>query len=146
GAQQVMQIGGSGNGAGVMLSSITAVQVLGDYRVVVLDAAEHAVHLVSASGRSSVRFGRKGSGPGEFLSPTSMQVTSDGQVLVYDKSLLRFTWLAVRDDSLTLSRTAAIEQGIHSFCLTGDGSVVGVSSSAPQPLQRYSVVNRRPQQ
>lgn len=62
--------------------------------VVVVDRLESNVKLFDPeSGRLTRVFGRRGSGPGEFLAPIGAAVLSDGRLAVYDALLQRVSLL-----------------------------------------------------
>lgn len=62
-----------------------------DGRVVLLDGGDLEIRVYSARGEFLSAIGRKGAGPGEFMGPTTMRVTEDGRLLVYDRVARRLT-------------------------------------------------------
>lgn len=70
--------------------------------VLLLDYQALEVRWFDAHGRLQGRFGRKGSGPGEFRSPLSLTRAVDGSFRVVDGPLRKITTFAVRDHRLQL--------------------------------------------
>lgn len=65
-----------------------------DGNLYVLDAKEKVVKKFDADGNHLLTFSRPGQGPGDLESPTSISITPEGTVLVYDWRLRRFTTFA----------------------------------------------------
>lgn len=107
-AEETLRIG-SVDDPETALSSIRALEIASDGRIVSLDSRERLIRIHAPDGSLLSRFGARGDGPGEFQSPLTM-------VLIHDE-------LRVWD-----SRT----QRVTRFDL--DGQVLGVETLVPKPL------------
>ena len=76
-ARPVLTIGGEGANANSSFGSIDAIGISSDGRIYVLDGLESCVKVFSADGRFLLRFGRLGSGPGEFVRSAGLSVVRD---------------------------------------------------------------------
>lgn len=77
----------------------TSIRVLSSGGVLVADAGEPAVYLISPNGQGSRRIGRKGAGPGEYLTPTYLIPLPADSTLLIDRDADRY---------LLIDRTGAI--------------------------------------
>ena len=75
-------------------TDVRGLGVLGDGRIVVLDAKDQQVHFLSASGKPLVTVGRKGAGPGEFQRANGLAVSPKGEIVINDPSTNRLTMLS----------------------------------------------------
>jgi hypothetical protein len=73
------------------LSRVRAIRVLPDGRIVVLEADDQQVHILSARGVPLKTIGRRGNGPGEFTGANNLWLAPDGQIIVYDLTARRLT-------------------------------------------------------
>ena len=64
--------------------------------VYVTEVGEARVLDIGPSGRIERAFGRKGQGPGEFSSPTSIAISADTTLAVYDHGTKRITYIDLR--------------------------------------------------
>ena len=71
-------------------SEITSIRVLANGTVVLADAQESQVFLISATGKSAAPIGRKGSGPAEYQSPNRLIALANDTTLVVDRDARRF--------------------------------------------------------
>jgi hypothetical protein len=67
------------------LSAISAVRELPDGRVIALDRRENRVVLFAANGQSMTDVGRKGSGPGEYVSPVVLLALPGDSTAILDQ-------------------------------------------------------------
>lgn len=58
-----------------------------DGNIYVLDMAECGIKIFNSDGKFIRKYGRRGRGPGEFLSPLRIDVAPDGKLLVLDPNL-----------------------------------------------------------
>jgi hypothetical protein len=86
---------------------------------VVFDYGDHAVKSFDTAGRLRWRFGRSGSGPGEFLNPFNISVGPDGMTWVTDVKLGRITVLSPDGAATRLLRP---EIGTLTATVPGSGS------------------------
>lgn len=105
------------------LSLVWAADVLPDERVLVLDRLGNKIFLFDSAGILLDSIGRPGEGPGEFIAPVTMHVTSAGRVQVFDRTMRRFTEFAL-DGSveriLTLGRSDFPSYVAYAWLLDGD--------------------------
>ena len=100
------------NGARLDLAEAHDAALLSDGSMVIAHAGEQEVLWFDPDGRLARRFGRRGSGPGEFRDLNSILVTRADTVLAYDGRLSRLTVLSgsgelVRTDRVPSSVGAA---------------------------------------
>lgn len=67
-----------------LLSRVSQASFDKEENLYVLDAGNHRVLVFNAQGKFVRKFGKKGGGPGELMSPVGLAVTSDGYVAVTD--------------------------------------------------------------
>ncbi len=105
----------------------------------VADTGHHQVAVFAQSGRSLLRFGRAGTGPGQFCSPQSVAVSATGRVFVADTGNDR-----VQEFSAYGRYIATYGQGQllepRSVALSGD--LLYVSDSANVRVAVFSTVDR----
>jgi len=68
----------------IFFESITAVYEDEIENIYVLDEKAYKVYKLSSEGTLHLFFGNRGQGPGDFISPHSLLVTSDGNIIVND--------------------------------------------------------------
>jgi hypothetical protein len=133
---------------------VSAVAVGPKEQIVVLVPSEMQFRVYDSSGKKLGTFGRLGSGPGEFRSPTTPGWVGD-TIWIYDVQLRRVSWFG---PDLKLLRTELLPQpkmagavtpagnrfGVHfiPFILKADGSMIGdgtVSHSVAvgEPWERF---------
>lgn len=88
-AEQTLRIGSVDDTASA-LTSVREIVVGRDGRIFSLHPQEHAVRIHDVNGRLLRRFGREGSGPGEFESPSRIGLRGD-TLWVFDHGTYRFT-------------------------------------------------------
>src|SRR5262245_49269584 len=90
---QDWRVGGEVDGAH-SFTDARAMIVLTDGRVVVLEAKDQKVYLLSARGDSLKTIGGKGGGPGEFTNANGVVVGPKGEIFVNDSRNARITVLS----------------------------------------------------
>ena len=71
-------------------------------RVYIVDIQQKMIHVFNPTGRYITHIGRKGRGPGEFVVPPSITITSN-QLYAYDLMAVRLSIFSL--DSFTLTKT-----------------------------------------
>jgi hypothetical protein len=104
--EKVLEIGGDDADGPAAFARVSGLAVGPDGEIVVLDAGTREVRVFGASGRFARRFGRVGSGPGEFRHPVALRV--DSVVTVDDGELRRASVFSL---SGRLLRTAPVSTG-----------------------------------
>lgn len=104
-------------------------------QVYVPDAGGHRVAALRVSdGSLAWTFGRKGSGPGEFLAFLAIELSPSGEIVVADPQNARLTVLG-RDGTYRRAIQIRNVSHIESFCPLPDGGfLVSTGSSEPEPL------------
>jgi hypothetical protein len=82
---------GMGDASGPALFRVPGARFMADGRLVIADGGNGNLTLVDPTGRVEAKFGRRGEGPGEFESITSVHVADDGTIVVFDDYLGRLT-------------------------------------------------------
>ncbi len=72
----------------------------------ILDAAAPNIRVFDKEGNYTQTIGRKGQGPGEMLSPRSIQITPQNEILVYDLRNQRFSFYSLTGEFLKQSLAA----------------------------------------
>lgn len=86
---------------------ISDIAVSADGGIYVLDGGDHAVKAYDAAGRFLRRFGKRGSGPGEFTQPVDLRV--DSLVTVFDAGQHRLAAFSLAGEHRRTRRLAAPE-------------------------------------
>jgi hypothetical protein len=97
----------------------------------VLDAGNRRVHVFDRTGAHLRSFGRQGGGPGEFLAPVGLAVTSEGQLAVNDMGRQGLQLLTLEGKPV---RTVAGDAGtmmIGRVRAHPRGGVIGMTQAAP---------------
>lgn len=79
-----LTIGQSAGRDEYMLGAISDLSIDGRGAMYVVDRSVPAIRMYDRSGRFVRNVGRRGQGPGEFLSPVAAELTKDGRLLVWD--------------------------------------------------------------
>ncbi len=87
--------------------------VLDDGRVIVTDAGNHRYYVFDKDGKVLIKKGKKGSKPGEFVSPDEITLTPDGKVLLVDVMNCRIQELEV--DGTPIRQFGSIGQTAGTF-------------------------------
>ncbi len=95
-------------------TNIFAVAELGDGRVLLTDSRERVLALVDLQEGRVERLGRRGEGPGEFMSVSTILPREDGSFAVYDANQRRFT------------------------LVSADGEITGSEGLEPPPFSGFS--------
>ena len=106
-------------------------------RMALLDDGAPALVLQNVASGASTRVGRRGSGPGEFLAPSSLVVAGDSLVGVLDAANARLQWFARQGERLVYRRGMAIDAPAMDACSVG--SLVFVAVIAPPGSARIRV-------
>lgn len=80
--------------------------------LLVLDYADRDLRAWHCDGRELWRFGRTGSGPGEFRTPTGLHIDGHGRVLVHDYETSRVT---VIDPRSRAARTLPLDRNMYAI-------------------------------
>jgi len=128
---------------------ITDVAVSDDGVTAVLDAFYSRIAVYNASGALIARFGRKGSGPGEFFAPVSLDWKEE-RLLVLDRGNARISTLRVDSDSIVLESEFPLRLSMgRDLCVAGnrvyvlsffDGSLVHEVGPEGERLGSFGVV------
>jgi hypothetical protein len=98
-----------------------------DGNVFVLQAADARVAAISSSdGHLLWRFGRRGAGPTEFASPTSMFLLREGGLGVVDPRQGRITLLSASGDLRGTISGEALSSEVHNACDVGAAGILAI--------------------
>ncbi|MDX2206285.1 MAG: hypothetical protein SFU57_01455 [Gemmatimonadales bacterium] len=75
-------------------TTLTSVRELANGSVLAVDFSEPAVYLITAAGQTSRQLGRKGSGPGEYLTPVRLIPLPNDSTLLLDRDANRYLIIA----------------------------------------------------
>lgn len=110
-----------------------------DGNIYVLDMADCSIKIFNSDGTFIRKYGRRGQGPGEFLSPFRMDVAPDGKILVLDPNLHKCE-LFENDESKQL-KLSSMPIGI---CFADSASFVTLQVINPfdnSSLVKYNIVS-----
>jgi hypothetical protein len=80
----------------LFLSRPTEIAIGPDGHVYVTEGNEARLLDIAPNGQITRAFGRKGQGPGEFMSPSTLAVIGDSQLVVHDRVQRRLTTIGLR--------------------------------------------------
>jgi hypothetical protein len=127
---------------------ISDIEEISGGRFVVLDGARGTVELFAADGRPLSSFGRRGTGPGQFMVPVALARDGDGSLLVLDRGSARLTILTIDGNSLRLTRDTPLPFTPRSMChvrgkliilADQDGALLHELSLAGELLRSFGV-------
>ena len=123
--EEVYTVGG-GDSPDASFVSASALDVLPDGTVYVVDTKDSRVKVFDAEGRFLRVFGRQGQGPGEMNQPTGILVTPDKEVLVEDILNRRLAIFAL-DGTFRRHISTAKALGLSGIQMDGRGLIVARS-------------------
>jgi len=104
----------------------SALDVLSDGTVYVVDSKDHKVKVFDAAGKFVRAFGRQGQGPGEMNQPQGILISPDNEVLVEDMLNRRLAVFAL-DGMFRRHISTATAMGITGIQMDGRGTIVARS-------------------
>ena len=104
-----------------LLHRVSGVTVDSGGNIYVIDSGNYRIQKYDSNGKYLATFGRKGQGPGEFLSPQSIGVDSTGNIYVYDKGNNRISVLSKEGRAL---RTFKFGRNAAEFRLLQSGEFI----------------------
>ena len=123
--EEVYTVGG-GDSPDASFVSASALDVLPDGTVYVVDTKDSRVKVFDAEGRFLRVFGRQGQGPGEMNRPTGILVTPDKEILVEDILNRRLAIFAL-DGTFRRHISTAKALGLSGIQMDGRGLIVAGS-------------------
>ena len=123
--EEVYTVGG-GDSPDASFVSASALDVLPDGTVYVVDTKDSRVKVFDAEGRFLRVFGRQGQGPGEMNQPTGILVTPDKEILVEDILNRRLAIFAL-DGTFRRHISTAKALGLSGIQMDGRGLIVARS-------------------
>ncbi|MFV1987002.1 MAG: 6-bladed beta-propeller [Gemmatimonadota bacterium] len=128
-AEETLRIG-SVDDPETALTSIRALEIASDGRIVTMHSRDRQIRVHAADGTPLVTFGGRGDGPGEFQTTTSMSIEND-ELRVWDSRNSRITRFDL-DGTVLEVQTVRKQASDHPFLRTphpqwalSDGSVIG---------------------
>lgn len=118
------------------LHRVTSGLILGEYAAVV-DGSTLEIHILDAQGRQVRAIGRRGSGPGEFLSIDGVSRAALDRLAVWDRGLDRLTVMDIEGQLVAEGRTGLAGDGLETFAFVGvlaSGDFVFTSTASPRSL------------
>jgi hypothetical protein len=116
------------SGSALELFRVTAARFLDDGTVAIANSGTSEILVLGADGTLRRRFGRAGSGPGEFRSLTALHLDSTGSLLAYDPRAVRLTRLTPAGDVVETRRLSSENAVVDLYPLTelADGRILAV--------------------
>lgn len=117
-------------GSEIELFRVRAARFLGDGSLTIGNSGTHEILQLGADGGLRRRFGRAGSGPGEFGMIATLDVDRSGNLLVYDPRELRLTRIAPSGEVVETKRlsSGAAVADLHPLAELVDGRLMGLSN------------------
>jgi 6-bladed beta-propeller len=120
-AGPLLVVGSQDGSSGELFSRIRGVAVDRFGRIIVLDAGEHRLVVVKPSGERLQYLGRRGAGPGEYLSPMAIALTDNGRLFVVDPQTSRLTeYSASSADSVRYIKDWLLSVRGYELCTAGE--------------------------
>lgn len=150
------QLDSFGNSTGVMISSISNIQVASDGTTVVTDGRAPVVYVFDAEGEYQGTVGDIGQEPGQFDSPPTVSLFENDSLFAFDRSMQRasvfardgFAWTYVRefpvsmvtDDGYNLAALVKLE-GLSGYVTTEVAApTVGTDGQSDEQWLRYRII------
>jgi hypothetical protein len=114
-----------------MFSQLQDVDVDAEGNIYALDQREVQVRVYDAKGAYLRTIGRRGQGPGEFRLPGFVQITKQGELLVYDYAMSRASFFTP-DGSLLRQETTRMP--LMPLAMDSRGYFTGYKMGAPPPI------------
>ncbi|MCP4727601.1 MAG: 6-bladed beta-propeller [bacterium] len=92
-----------------------------DGNIYVLDSGNHRIQKFDQNGGYLKTFGEEGQGPGEYMSPLSIDIDDSGYIYVSDQGNMR---IQILNPDGTNNKTIRMEDGLGGFKLTGGGDMI----------------------
>ena len=119
--EPLLVVGSEDGRSGEQLSRIGGVAIDRYGRLIILDAGEHRMVVLGPTGARLQYLGRHGAGPGEFLSPMAIAVTTTGRLFVVDPQTSRLTEYNVASaDSVRYTKDWPIPVRGYDVCTAGE--------------------------
>jgi hypothetical protein len=117
---------GAGDGPDESFVDISALDVLKDGTVYVLDMKDSRIKVFDAKGRFVRVFGKAGQGPGEMNQPVGIHITPENEILVEDALNRRLSVFSL-DGQFVKHISTATSLGLSGIQMDGRGLIVGRS-------------------
>jgi hypothetical protein len=127
-----------------VFSRIGGIDVDDDGDVYAIDSSSAHVRVFDASGQYLWTIGRKGQGPGEFQMPGFVQVTSQGEIAVYDFQAQRLVFFSPDGTYQKQVSSARIRFPVMPIRLDSHGNIVGYQVMAPPPIGGLDIAKYDP--
>ena len=136
--EEELSIGASEGEEMELFSSIYGMDVDREGNIFVLDRTEPQLRVFAPDGTFLRTIGRKGQGPGEMDNPRLIQVTPNGEVMVYDPVVRRMVFYSREGTFLRNSSIAEISAPMGQ--ILRDGTGCGLAYLIPPPPQGAMLV------
>jgi len=123
--EEIYSIGG-GDKPDEAFVDVSALDVLKDGTVYVVDTKDSRVKVFDAKGRFVRAFGKPGQGPGELSQPIGIHITPDNEILVEDALNQRLAVFSL-DGQFVRNISTAKSLGLSGIQMNGQGLIVGRS-------------------
>lgn len=115
---------GSEDDENYLFYRVSDIQVDTDGNIYVLDSGNHRLQLFDKNGKYLRTIGKKGQGPGEFNSPTSLQLDDEtGNIFVKDNMLRKI--IIFEKEGKYIDKDIPLVEILSDFCLDSDRCIWG---------------------
>lgn len=116
------------SGSGIELFRVVGARFLDDGTLVIANSGTRELLYLDGAGGLERKFGRAGSGPGEFSMMTALDVDGSGNLIVYDPRETRLTRLTSTGDFLETERLSSEDAVVDFYPLSelADGRILAV--------------------
>ena len=130
-ATPALDMGGAGSDSAHTFFRIRDTRLLPDGRIAVVNSSSNEIRFFDRDGRHLGNIGRRGEGPGEFVSLWDVVQLEGDTLLAYDARMDRFTWFNAGGAPVrTAVRNEAGGHGDRAMSLLPDASLFVVSGPA----------------
>jgi hypothetical protein len=142
--EEDLTIGTSDGQDEYVFSRIGGIDVDDDGNIYAIDSSSAHIRVFDASGQYMWTIGRKGQGPGEFQMPVFVQVTSHGEIAVYDFQAQRLVFFSPDGTYQKQVSSARMRYPVIPIRLDSPGNIVGYQVMAPPPIGGLDIAKYDP--
>jgi len=132
--EEDLSIGASEGKDEYVFSRIGGLDVNSNGDIYAIDASSAQIRVFDSHGQYLRSIGRKGQGPGEMQMPMFAQITSQGEIAVYDYLTQRLIFFSLEGKYLKQASSARLRYPVLPLRLDSQGNIVGVQIMAPPPV------------
>ncbi|UCE21710.1 MAG: 6-bladed beta-propeller [Candidatus Aminicenantes bacterium] len=129
--EEDLTLGKKEGSEGYLFERIRNIDIDKNENIYVLDSRAVQIKIFDKNGEPIRTFGSEGQGPGEMQNPQYMQITSKGEVMVYDPGTRRFLFFSMEGKYLRQTSIAKIAYPLAPIKLDSRGELIAVIVPPP---------------